>query len=63
MDEAACVAFVNELKKLTGAISYDGDYSCQVMFKLANGDNLRIGCTDEVPGIWCDQYGSRNVQT
>lgn len=52
--------FIAELKKLDGAIKYDGDASVQVMFKLANGKTLRIGITDddvaERKGIWCDQY-------
>lgn len=52
--------FISELKKLDGAIPYDGDASVQVVFKLANGKNLRIGITDsdvaDKPGLWCDQY-------
>lgn len=53
-----------ELKKLDGAISYDGDASVQVVFKLANGKTLRIGVTDDDvadrPGLWCDQYEGLN---
>lgn len=51
---------ISRLKRLAGAISYDGECSSQVVFKLANGKTLRIGITDtdvaETPGIWCDQY-------
>jgi len=52
--------FIAELKKLDGAIPYDGDASVQVVFKLSNGKTLRIGVTDgdlcDDAGIWCDQY-------
>jgi hypothetical protein len=56
----ASVAFVQHLKALPGAIPYDGDASCQVAFRLANGEVLRIGVTDEditdTPGLWADSY-------
>lgn len=52
--------FFSKLKKLDGAVDYDGDCSTQVVFRLANGKTLRIGNTDDDcsdnPGIWCDQY-------
>ena len=52
--------FIDKLKKLDGAIGYDGSCSSQVVFRLANGKTLRIGITDDdctdTPGIWCDQY-------
>ena len=52
--------FIEELKKLDGAIDYDGDCSTQVIFKLTNGKTLRIGMTDDDVakriGFWCDQY-------
>ncbi len=43
-------------------MEYDGDASCQVIFKLANGRTLRFGVTDDDvadhPGLmWIDQYG------
>ena len=54
------IDFIDKLKKLDGAIPYDGDCSSQVIFRLANGKTLRIGITDddvaETKGIWCDQY-------
>lgn len=54
------VNFVESLKKLEGAISYDGNASTQVLFYLANGRVLRIGVTDEDvgdrAGLWADQY-------
>lgn len=46
---------ISELKKLPSAIPYDGEISEQVVFKLANGDYLRIGRTEEVPDIWCSE--------
>lgn len=56
---------IEQLKTLRGAISYDGDASCQVVFLLANGDTLRFGVTDddvaEHPGsMWLDQYTGLN---
>ncbi len=52
--------FIRKLKELPGAISYDGDASVQVAFKLAGGEVLRIGLTDEdvadAPGLWADNY-------
>lgn len=56
--------FLCALKKLDGAIEYDGNASVQVVFKLTNGKTLRIGITDEdvaidhssTLGLWCDQY-------
>lgn len=49
-------SLIHKLKQLDGAIPYDGDASVQVVFKLANGKTLRIGMTEEVDSIWCDQY-------
>jgi hypothetical protein len=58
------VEFIQHLKTLDGAIPYDGDASCQVVFKLANGKTLRIGVTDDdvtdQPGLWADQYEGLN---
>lgn len=59
------VQFVAYLKKLPGAIPYDGDASVQVVFKLANGMNLRIGvsdsdCTDQL-GLWADNYAGLGI--
>jgi hypothetical protein len=52
--------FIDRLKAIHGSISYDGDASTQVVFKLANGKTLRIGVTDDDDTgdseIWCDQY-------
>lgn len=50
---------IQALKKFNGAMDYDGDASCQVMFGLANGETLRIGITDDDVGtgkLWVDQY-------
>jgi len=60
MKREAQYRFVDELKKLPGAVQYDGDASVQVAFLLANGKVLRIGITDEDvaarPGLWCDNF-------
>lgn len=47
---------INYLKKLDGAINYDGDYSEQVYFELKNGQRLRFGQNDEGDGLFVDQY-------
>jgi hypothetical protein len=46
---------INELKKLPSAVQYDGEISQQVVFKLANGKYLRIGQTEEMDDLWCDE--------
>ena len=46
---------ITKLKQLPSAISYDGEISRQVIFKLTNGKYLRIGETEEVEDIWCDE--------
>jgi hypothetical protein len=38
---------ITKLKTLKGAIDYDGDYSTQVVFLLANGETLRFLMNDE----------------
>ena len=56
--------FIEQLKKIEGAIDYDGNYSTQVMFKLANGKNLRIGIGDEENSeIFCDQFEGLGIIT
>jgi len=59
---------IRNLKKLPSAISYDGEMSTQVVFKLTNGSYLRIGQTEDVDGIWCDEgykglFGELNNHT
>lgn len=49
-------SLVLALKKLSGAINYDGDYSCQVYFELKNGKRLRFGYNDEDGKLFVDQY-------
>lgn len=54
------IDLIQQLKKLDGAISYDGDASVQVIFQLKSGKTLRFGVTDddvtENPGVmWIDQ--------
>jgi hypothetical protein len=48
------MSIIHKLKKLPNAISYDGEISCQVLFKLSDGSYLRIGETEEVEELWCD---------
>ena len=54
------IQLIEELKKITGALSYDGDASCQVLLPTKDGKYLRVGVTDddvvEKPGIWFDYY-------
>jgi hypothetical protein len=54
------------LKKVPGAISYDGDASSQVVLPLKNGNHVRIGITDNdvAPGqgLWFDQYEGLKVE-
>lgn len=54
------VAFIEALKGIDGALSYDGDCSVQVVFQLKNGKVLRFGITDEDvargQGLWFDQF-------
>jgi hypothetical protein len=46
---------ISKLKTLKGAIDYDGDYSTQVVFLLANGETLRFVENDEGE-FFIDQY-------
>ena len=52
------IQLIQELKKVQGALSYDGDASCQVLLPIKDNKYLRIGVTDEdvaeVQGIWFD---------
>lgn len=44
------------LKKIEGAVSYDGDASIQVIVPLKDGTSIVVGVTDddvaEVQGLW-----------
>ena len=55
---------IQELKKVKGAISYDGDCSVQVLLPTTDNKYLRVGVTDddvaEKPGIWFDYYEGLN---
>ena len=53
---------INKLKTLKGAIDYDGDYSTQVVFLLANGETLRFVVNDEGK-LLIDQYRGLAIQT
>lgn len=46
---------INQLKKMDGAVDYDGDYSTQVYFELKNGKRLRFGVNDD-GDFFVDQY-------
>jgi hypothetical protein len=50
------VKLIQELKKIPGAISYDGEVSIQVLLPTMNGKHLRVGVSDDVPGVWHDYY-------
>lgn len=52
--------FIQKLKEQEGAIPYDGDASVQVAFKLANGKILRIGLSDDIAELWCDDFEGLN---
>lgn len=59
------IKLIQELKKIKGALPYDGDASTQVLLPTINGKYLRVGITDddiaEQPGkIWFDYYGGLN---
>lgn len=57
--------FIRRLKRMPGAVSYDGDASVQVAFLLANGKTLRIGLTDEDVGtgeLWADNYAGLHLK-
>lgn len=51
---------IYELKKIDGAISYDGECSVQVKIPTKDGNYLRVGITDpdvsNESGIWWDYY-------
>lgn len=55
------IELIEELKKVKGALSYDGNASVQVLLPTNDGKRLRVGYTDEDvakhPGkIWFDYY-------
>ena len=68
MNSDDVVAFIEYLKTLKGGLQYDGDASCQVIFQLKNGKNLRIGITDDdlcdkdSIGLWVDQYEGLKIK-
>lgn len=65
MTNTDIIALIRELKKVTNALSYDGDASIQVLLPTTEGKYLRIGVTDddvaEHPNkIWFDYYEGFN---
>ncbi len=58
------IDLIQELKKVDGAIPYDGNASCQVVFLLKNGKTLRFCVTDDDvamhKGLVIDQYEGLN---
>jgi hypothetical protein len=64
MSDEKALELIMLLKKVPGAVSYDGDASVQVAFHLNNGEILRIGITDndvsEGRGLWFDDYKGLN---
>lgn len=62
-DIEIAVSLIEELKKVVGALPYDGDASCQVLLPTKSGKHLRVGITDEDVGtgkIWFDYYEGFN---
>ena len=73
-NESDAMNLIHALKNVTGAQSYDGDASIQVLLPLVGGGFIRIGITDvdltdNIPIIWADRYqglpivGNTNLQT
>ena len=59
------IELIQELKKVKGALPYDGDASTQVLLPTINDKYLRVGITDddiaEQPReIWFDYYEGLN---
>lgn len=56
LNELEEIALVQILKRVKGAVSYDGDASVQVLLPTEGGQYIRIGVTDEdvaaKPGLW-----------
>jgi len=52
-------ALIRALKKVKGAIPYDGDASVQVLLPQKDGGTLRVGVTDDDVSdgeLWFDNY-------
>lgn len=59
MAEYNQIELVQQLKKVVGAVPFDGDASAQVLVPLQGGGYLRVGITDEdvdAGAIWFDRY-------
>jgi hypothetical protein len=63
-DSIKGISLIEELKKVKGAVPYDGSASCQVLLPTTDNKYLRVGITDddvaETPGIWFDYYEGLN---
>ena len=63
-DSIKGISLIEELKKVKGAVSYDGDCSTQVLLPTTDNKYLRVGITDddvaETPGIWFDYHEGLN---
>jgi len=66
MTNEQAVELIELLKKVPGAVSYDGDASCQVVLPLNTGGHVRVGITNDdvaqVQGLWFDQYEGFNSE-
>lgn len=65
MTNTNIIDLIRELKKVTNALSYDGDASIQVLLPTIEGKYLRIGVTDDDIAkhsgkIWFDYYEGFN---
>jgi hypothetical protein len=59
------INLIRELKKVKGALSYDGDASTQVLLPTNKNTYLRVGVTDEDVGsgkLWFDYYEGFNKE-
>lgn len=59
------IELINNLKKVKGAISYDGDASIQVLLPTIDNKYLRVGVTDNDVGsgkLWFDYYEGFNSE-
>ena len=61
------IELIEELKKVNGALPYDGDASVQVLLPTIDGRILRVGVTDndvsEAPDkVWFDYYKGLNEE-
>lgn len=65
MDKHDSIQLIRELKKIPGALSYDGDVSTQVLLPTVEGKYLRVGITDadiDTGKLWFDYYEGLKIK-